>query len=273
MTDSLLSRFKLQLTALQGAHEHKQVLQLLGEAEAYRLSDPIAREIAETIRCRPNDLERNCDLLNLNRRVTWIEFADSPRRPADAVPLPGAAHPKNVGLLLCVDDEDPDRLVMLTAWDFDDGGVRYSYATGSIDTAQLAYLAFGARKMLSRDPLESTERLLDCVLLNSPPGLVDEIKYEETVRHDDEEAADRAIEARLRGAKSDIISEVPFALGALLLLGTKDVSTTMAPGADHWTVEPGLSRSMFPWWRGFQRVGRKRSPTLRWSPTLRSASA
>lgn len=259
---SLKDALARRLVAETGsASEHADIGRLLGEAHAYRLSDRCASELANLIRVNPHNIESNLDLMRLPGQVTWIEYADGPRAAADVIPLPGAHHPTTAGALVCaINDGEADKLLIVTAWAFADGAAHHSYATGQMHLDHLSDLAYGARTMFSKTPDESLQRLLDSVIVGTPSGFSNEIKWHETSENPTDEArADAAISQRIASARNDVISEIPFVLAALLAISTSDVSISRESDEALWSVDlPAGDRWRWPWARrGFERRGKK----------------
>ena len=249
---------------LRGAPEHTQIASYMREADAYRLSRATTAQLADVLAHNLTSVEQNIDLIRPRSQFTWIEYPDYARRPANAVPLTGASHPVYVGALICIDGENQDRMIILTGWDFPDGSVRHSYAAASLSFTGMSHLAWGARTRFSRSNDESLQRLLDQAHIYVPPGLAEEIHILE--QHDNPDHVEDAVEGRLRTARMDVASEVPFLLAALLAVGMLDQAETTNGARPVDVTMKSMPMPILPWNRtpGFRRVGTKPSPSLRW---------
>lgn len=260
---SLLERLTVETAMLRGAPEHGQIAGYLREADAYRLSRATTAHLADVLSRNLTSVEQNIDLIRPRSQFTWIEYPDYARRPDNAVPLAGASHPVYVGALVCIDSDNQDQMVILTGWDFPDGSVRHSYAAASLSFTGMSHLAWGARTRFSRANDESLQRLLDQANIQVPPGLAEEIRILE--QHDDPDHVEDAVEERLRTARMDVASEVPFVLAALLAVGLSDPVESGGVRPTDVTLK-SMPTPFLPWNRtpGFRRMGAKTSPSLKW---------
>lgn len=261
---SLGERLSLEASRLRGAPEHTQIAQLLNDADTYRLTDQTTAALTDVLRHHTSTIEQNIDLIRPTNPVTWIEYCDIPRRHRETAPLAGAVHPVTVGALICVDNENPDRLVVVTGWDFADGTVRHSYAAASVSLNDMANLAWAARTRLSRNPEDSIQRLLDQATVFIPPGLAEEISVLEGIDHPED--PETAIAARHKAVTFDIASEMPFVLAALLAINSKATVVRQAEEGPAEVELRSIGIPILPWRRtpGFRRVGSKPSPGLDW---------
>ena len=249
---SLRERVLVAARRVIGATERTHFLDLLAKARAYRLDAEATAAIARTVRLGLADVEANVDLVPLDAAGVWIEYPDKPRRPEGAVPAPGSRWPCDVGVLVTVDPDNPDRYVIMTGWDFepaeafdpmDARSVRHGYAAVAISRTDAMHHAYAARNGLL-DPAEPPfERLFGLFNAYIPPGLRDEMHIAGGVGTDgDADALDRS-------AVRDVVGEAPFALAALLLLASLD---RFAPGSEG-TVSlptPGLLDGLRRWTSG-----------------------
>lgn len=272
LTQPLSDRFVRDLSRVKGAPEHEQIVRIMVDAKGYRLDDIAAAELSRLLQTQPITIERNLDTIRIPSEAIWIEYPDAPRRDVKTRPLAGALHPVNVGALVCPDEHDPNRVVVVTAWDFPDGSTRHSYAVAALDLERLSQHAWLARNRFSTDPKESVSRLLDLIEISIPPGLAQELQVIEELE-DPEGWQERYIE-HARGAAIDVSAEVPYVLAALIALETEQVRTRSLgegrPQMVQASPRRGLRIPFLPRSHGFRRLGAKATPKVEW---MLSASA
>lgn len=226
---TLRARLVEAAVAMRGVKTHLDLARLVGEAEAYRLTDQASGSLARTIENATASVEENMDLIRLPEDGVWIEFSDAPRR-LDVQPMPGATHPETVGIFACPDPTEPDRIILLTAWDFPGGDVHHSYAAAAISLTNISQRSFLARTRYGKGRNESIARMIDLAMVYHPFGFEDEVRYatDMNVAYGFQDS-EKALEATRR----DVVLEVPFALAALLLVtGTK--------GTHSWHESDGI---------------------------------
>lgn len=265
----LSDRFVRDLVRVKGAPEHEQIVRILVDAKGFRLDVGTTAELTALVRHHPATIERNLDAIRIPGAAVWIEYPDAPRRNADVVPIKGAMHPVNVGALVCVDEHDPNRLVVVTAWDFEDGSTRHSYAVAGLDLERLSQHAWLARNRFSVNPTESLTRMLDLVEITIPPGLATELQVLE--RADDPDYWEERYMERARGAGIDVSSEIPYVLAALIAIGTPQISTlSLGKGRPDLVHATPVAARRLPFVRrspGFHRHGPKSAPRVDWVST------
>jgi hypothetical protein len=234
---SLRDRVIVASERLVGASERTHFVSLLRDARAYRLDEGAAAAVARTVRLGMADVEANIDLVPLDAKGIWIEYPDAARRLAGAAPEPGTKHPCDVGVLVSVDPDNPDRYAIMTAWDFapaeafhprNAASVRHGYAAVALSRTHAMHHAYAARNgLLGEEP--PFERLLGLLNAYIPPGLRDEMQIAGSVGTDEEaEELDRL-------AVRDVMTEAPYALAALLLLSSLGRA---APGTEGLVALP-----------------------------------
>jgi len=261
----LVERLVIDLTRLRGAYEHDHILELLVDAKGYRLNDKMTSMIDILSRENIHQVEQNLDLLRLPEEgALWIEYHDHARQ-RDINLVAGTAKPINVGALICADHKNPNRWVIITAWDFPDGSTRHSYAVASFQLEQLYNHAWLARNRFSNNPEDVMLRLMALFDLTIPPGLTKEIKALEKVQKGED--WNEVYNIRAKSAAMDVVEEIPFILSAMLALQTKQITTTsMGIGRPRLVSASPIPKSWIPWLhrRGLHRHGSKKRPELSW---------
>jgi hypothetical protein len=239
---SLRERVLLASSRIVGASERRHLVSLLKEARAYRLDDAATEALANTVRRGMADVEANVDLVPLDANGIWIEYPDAPRRLPGTEAAAGSRLPADVGVLVSVDPDNPDRFVIMTAWDFlpgdrfdakDASSVRHGYAAVAISRDQASHHAYAARNGLHEGDETPFERLVGLFNAYIPPGFRDEMHLAAGAGSD-EEADDLD-----RRAVQDVMSEAPFALAALLLLASLGRA---GPGGEGVVALPEVGR-------------------------------
>lgn len=257
--DTLHRKTASNARGLRGAAEHMHFAELVDNAQAFVLDDAAVIELQACVDSQTASIERNIDLISIPENGYWIEFRDAPRREESSEALYGAAHPERVGVLVCPDPSEPDKLVMMTAWEFADGSCRHSYAALALKPSQLRVHALLARKVYGRGWTECLARLTNLATVYFPAQLLDELKTMGKL----EDASEADIAAAMQTAQRDVVMELPFTLAALLML---TVAEPQAPG--HRSVMNGWRASLASLFRGkgFIRSGVER-PRLVYRPT------
>jgi len=267
----LRDRILQSAVMLRGAPEHAHFAKLVRQAAAYRLSQSTTGALAQILDEQTATIERNLDLLRIPSSGMWIEFDEADRRqPSDsAKPLFGGRHPISVGVLLCNDSSEPDRIVLMTAWDFEDDSVRHSYAVAAFSRTDIANRAFLARTRWGSGQIESLARMVSLAHAYFPPGL----KAEMEVIAKEERATKRDIAAAEETSRRDVVSEAPFAFAsALLITAVQFAEASPYPDIRDITL-PTQKRSLLEKAglgtlvkRGFIRHGDQQQPSLGFTP-------
>ena len=257
MTVTLQSKTASNARGLRGAAEHLHFAELVDHAQAFVLDDAAVVELQACVDSQTASIERNIDLISIPESGYWIEFRDAPRREEGSEALYGAAHPERVGVLVCPDPSEPDKIVMMTAWEFADGSCRHSYAAVALKPSQLRVHALLARKVYGRGWTECLARLTNLATVYFPPQLLDELKAMAEL----EDASEADIAAAMQTAQRDVVMELPFALAALLMLTVAEPAAHDGWGAPGWRTRlASLFRG-----KGFIRSGVER-PRLVYRP-------
>ena len=266
---TLRDRVVAAAIAMRGVETHLDLARRINLADAYRLTEHASEALARTIERATASVEENMDLIRFPEDGIWIECSDAPRR-RDVEALPGAAHPLNVGIFVCPDPTDLDRIVMLTAWDFPDGTVHHSYAAAAFSLTDISERAFLARTRYGKGQVESIARMINLAMVYHPPGFKEEVTF--TTEMNASEFGFRVTEKALDDARRDVVLEVPFALAALLLITATegdirwDETSKIRDVGLHafkqdWVDQLGLGRFKK---KGFRRWGDPRHPSLRY---------
>lgn len=259
----LAERLTVDLSRLKGASEHDDILALLVDAEGYRLDEAATAKIDSIAKNALQQVERNLDLLRLPEdRALWIEFPDAVRHGKSML-MPGTGRPVTIGALVCTDRSDPNRMIVITAWDFEDLTTRHSYAVASLKLDRLADHAWLARNRYSAVNEEALLRILDLVEVTIPPGLQAEMQTLEEI--DSPDGWKDAYEERAKGAAFDVTTEIPFVLAAMLAIRTEQASTSsLGIGRPKLVSLDGRKSSRWPWLKrsGLHRHGSKADPLL-----------
>lgn len=214
MKGTLQSKAANNARGMRSAAEHMHFAELVDHAQGFVLDDATVVEMQACVDSQTASIERNIDLISVPENGYWIEFQDAPRREEGSEALYGAAHPERVGVLVCPDPSEPDKLVMMTAWEFADGSCRHSYAAVALKPSQLRVHALLARKIYGRGWTECLARLTNLATVYFPPQLLDELRAMAEL----EDASEADIAAAMQTAQRDVVMELPFTLAALLML-------------------------------------------------------
>ena len=217
--DSLRPVLIAEATRIIGSTDHTQFAGLLLGAKPYALSPELTNALASTVDERAVTIERNLDLVDLPPEGVWIEWRESARhRGRDAASE--ASHPLRSGVLVCPAPDDPDRLHFISAWRTASGVTQHGYAAAVMSRNVMAVDAWHARTRFSTVPLESQARMLGLAQSYFPSGLLYELRLlagQESEDNPDVEV-DVVFGRAMHRSRMDVISDIPFILGALLLI-------------------------------------------------------
>lgn len=263
MIETLQRKAANNARGMRAAAEHMHFAELVDKATPFVLDDAAVAELQACVDTQTASIERNIDLISVPEDGYWIEFRDAPRREDESEALFGAAHPERIGVLVCPDPSEADKLVMMTAWEFADGSCRHSYAAVALKPSQLQVHALLARKIYGRGWTECLARMTNLATVYFPPQLLDELKAMGEL----EDASEADIAAAMQTAQRDVVMELPFTLAALLMLTVAEAPAAERTAAASWrTSFAALFQA-----KGFVRSGVERPRLIYRSATVKRA--
>jgi len=218
--DTLADRVAAASFRAIGAQEHLQIAGLIRGATSHVVDRDAAIAVRDALDEHTWSVESNLDLIPMPQGAAWYEW-----------PLPtrvghGGGDAARTGCLAVPHPEVDNLLMVVTAWE-SLGIAMHSFGIAMIDMVELQIHAAAARRLYSKDRIESLTRIMSKVDAFVPQSFMEEISI---LSDGNEQAADAAMR--------DATSEVPFLLALLLALN--------ASGGIVVREEDGVLRGILP---------------------------